>query len=62
LVYEAAGTVDRALFEQGAHVVREASRVWHIRGEVVTADPAAREEWLGAMKEAVGRTLSDLTA
>ena len=60
LVYEAAGTVDRALLEQGAHFAREASRVWHIRGEVVTSDPAAREEWLEAMKEAVERTLSDL--
>jgi uncharacterized protein YbjT (DUF2867 family) len=58
LVYEAAGTVDRALLEQGAHIVREASRVWRIRGEVVISDPAAHEEWLGAMKEAVGRTLS----
>jgi uncharacterized protein YbjT (DUF2867 family) len=61
LVYEAAGTVDPALLKQGAHILREASRVWHIRGEVVSADPAAREEWLGTMKEAVGRTLFDLT-
>jgi threonine dehydrogenase-like Zn-dependent dehydrogenase len=61
LVYEAAGTVDRALLEQGAHFVRQASRVWHIRGEVVTSDPAAREEWLEAMKEAIERTLSALT-
>jgi hypothetical protein len=61
LVYEAAGTVDPALLDQGAHIVREASRIWHIRGEVVTADPAAHEEWLGAMKEAVNRTLSDLS-
>jgi hypothetical protein len=58
LVYEAAGTVDRALLEQGANIVREAARIWHIRGEVVTADPAAHQEWLGATKEAVGRTLS----
>jgi hypothetical protein len=61
LVYEAAGTVHPALLEQGAHIVREASRIWHIRGEVVTSDPAAHEEWLGAMKEAVARTLSALT-
>ena len=61
LVYEAAGSVDPALLSAGAHVVREASRIWHIRGEVVTADPAAHDEWLGAMKGAVGRTLSDLT-
>jgi hypothetical protein len=58
LVYEAAGTVDRTLLERGAHIVREASRVWRIRGEVVSADPADHEAWLGAMKEAVERTLS----
>ena len=61
VVYEAAGTVDPALLKQGAHIVREASRVWHIRGEVVTAYPADHEAWLGAMKEAVDRTLSELT-
>ena len=58
LVYEAAGTVEPALLDQGAHIVREASQKWHIRGEVVTADAAAHDEWLEAMKEAVGRTLS----
>ena len=62
LVYEAGGTVEPARLEQGAHIVRNASRTWHMRGEVVTSDPAAHEEWLEAMKEAVGRTLSDLTA
>jgi hypothetical protein len=61
LVYEAAGTVEPALLERGAQIVRDASRIWHIRGEVVTADPAVREEWLRAMKEAVGRTLLTLT-
>jgi hypothetical protein len=61
LVYEAAGTVDPALLGAGAQIVRDASRIWRIRGEVVSADPAAHEEWLGAMKEAVERTLSALT-
>jgi hypothetical protein len=61
LVYEAGGTVEPSLFEQGAQIVRDASRIWRIRGEVVTADPAAYQEWLGAMKEAVERTLSALT-
>ena len=62
LVYEAAGSVDPSLLEQGAQIVRVASETWHIRGEVVSADPAVFEEWLGAMKEAVGRTLSTFTA
>ena len=62
LVYEAAGTVDASLLQRGAQIVRDASETWHIRGEVVSADPAAHEGWLGAMKEAVGRTLSTFTA
>jgi len=62
LVYEAAGTVDASLLERGAQIVRDASETWHMRGEVVSADPAVFEEWLGAMKEAVRRTLSTFTA
>jgi hypothetical protein len=62
LVYEAAGTVDASLLERGAQIVRDASETWHIRREVVSADPAVFEEWLGAMKEAVRRTLSTFTA
>jgi threonine dehydrogenase-like Zn-dependent dehydrogenase len=58
LVYEAGGAVPSTRLEQGAHIVREASRTWHIRGEVVSADPADHEAWLGAMKEAVARALS----
>lgn len=57
LVYEAAGTVDPALLEAGAQIVRDASRAWHIPVEVVSADPAEHEAWLGAMKEAVERLL-----
>ena len=58
LVYEAAGTVEPALLERGAQIVRSASETWHIRGEVVYADPADHDEWLAAMKVAVARTLS----
>jgi uncharacterized protein YbjT (DUF2867 family) len=58
LVYEAAGTVDRTLLNHGAQIVRTAKQTWHICGEVVTTDPAAHEEWLRAMREAVDRTLS----
>ena len=57
LVYEAAGPADRSVLAAGAQIVRDASRTWHIPVQVVTADPAAHEEWLGAMKEAVEATL-----
>jgi hypothetical protein len=56
-VYEAAGSVDATLLERGAQIVRDASETWRIRVEIVSADPASHEEWLGAMKEAVERTL-----
>jgi hypothetical protein len=59
LVYEAAGSLDTSLLEQGAQIVREASRTWHIRGEIVGADPADHESWLEATKDAVARVLGD---
>ena len=57
VVYEAAGRADPSILAAGAQIVRDASRTWHIPVQVVTADPAAHEEWLGAMKEAVEATL-----
>jgi len=60
-VYEAAGSVDAAVLERGAQIVREASEIWRIPVEVVSADPAAHEAWLEAMKGAVERTMSTLT-
>jgi hypothetical protein len=57
LVYEAAGSADAALLERGASIVREASQTWHIPVEIVETDPAAAEDWLEAMKEAVDRLL-----
>jgi hypothetical protein len=60
-VYEAAGTVDPAVLDRGAQIVREASETWRIRVEVVSADPAAHHEWLEAMKEAVGRMMSSFS-
>jgi hypothetical protein len=62
LVYEAAGSVDESLLQRGAQIVRTAAQTWHIRVEVVSADPADRDAWREAMKEAVRRTLSALTA
>jgi hypothetical protein len=58
LVYEAAGSVDASLLEQGAQIVREASRIWHMPGQVVTADPEDHESWLEATQDAVKRVLS----
>jgi uncharacterized protein YbjT (DUF2867 family) len=58
VVYEAAGTADATLLEQGAGVVRESSHTWHIPAEIVDTDPAAHEAWLDAMKAAVDRLLS----
>ena len=39
-VYEAAGTAEPALLSDGADIVREASRTWHIPVEIVDTDPA----------------------
>jgi nucleoside-diphosphate-sugar epimerase len=58
LVYEASGSVDAALLAGGASIVREAAHAWHIPVEIVDTAPAAAEEWLEAMKEAVGRLLA----
>jgi hypothetical protein len=58
LVYEAAGTVDTALLERGASIVREASQTWHIRVGIVDTAPSSHEDWLAAMTAAVKRVLS----
>jgi uncharacterized protein YbjT (DUF2867 family) len=57
LVYEAAGSADAALLTEGAAIVREASRTWHLPVEIVDTDPAAHEAWLEAMTGAVERLL-----
>jgi hypothetical protein len=57
LVYEAAGSVDPALLERGADIVRTASDTWHIPVEVVTVDPASHGDWVEAMRTAVGKVL-----
>jgi hypothetical protein len=61
-VYEAAGTVEATLLQQGAQIAREAGERWRMRVEVVSAHPSAPEAWLEAMKEAVERTMSSLPA
>jgi hypothetical protein len=57
-VYEGAGVVDAEVLERGAQIVREASETWRIRVEVVSADLAEHDVWLGAMTEAVEATMS----
>jgi hypothetical protein len=57
LVYESAGRADAALLEQGASIVRDASRTWHIPVEIVGTDPAEHDEWVEAMTAAVERLL-----
>lgn len=53
VVYEAAGSVERALLTRGAAAVDEASATWSIPAEVVVADPGDRGGWLAAMASAV---------
>jgi nucleoside-diphosphate-sugar epimerase len=58
VVYEAAGSVDPRLLEAGAAAVRQASATWSLPAEVVGADPAVHDAWLGAMTAAVERLLA----
>jgi uncharacterized protein YbjT (DUF2867 family) len=58
LVYEGAGSVDPALLERGAAIVREGSQTWRIPVEVVEADPARSQEWVAAMRSAVAGLLA----
>jgi hypothetical protein len=45
VVYEATGSVDPALLEAGAEIVRTASRTWHIPVEIVTSEANQPAEW-----------------
>jgi uncharacterized protein YbjT (DUF2867 family) len=58
VLYEAAGSVDPALLEAGAEIVRAAGRTWRIPVEVVTADPGDLSAWLDKTAEAVPAVLS----
>jgi nucleoside-diphosphate-sugar epimerase len=57
VVYEAAGSVDPDVLSAGEAAVHEAADRWRIPAEVVDADPADRETWVGAMTAAIGRLL-----
>lgn len=58
VVYEAAGSVDAQLLEQGAALVRRAGETFHMPAEVVTHDPGDSDGWTRAMATAVDRVLS----
>jgi uncharacterized protein YbjT (DUF2867 family) len=49
VIYEATGSVDPALLEAGAEIVRVASRTWHIPVEIVTSEPNQPAEWSQVM-------------
>ena len=57
VVYEAVGSVDRALLEAGAALVRERCGDARIPFGLLRADPADPGAWTGAAVDAVTRTL-----
>lgn len=58
VVYEAAGSVDAALLEAGAEIVRAAGATWRIPHEIVTAEPDDADRWSSEMEAAVLGVLS----
>jgi uncharacterized protein YbjT (DUF2867 family) len=56
-VYEAAGTVDRALLERGAEIVARVAAAHDMPAACVTCDPSRRDAWLAAMAGAVAGVL-----
>jgi hypothetical protein len=59
LVYEAAGTVPFEWLQEGEMIARGARATWNIPLEVLRTDPADREPWRAAAREAVGRILGE---
>jgi hypothetical protein len=57
VVYETRGTVDPAVLATGAEEVRRAHRVNEIPYALLDADPADRDAWLTAAREAIGLLL-----
>jgi uncharacterized protein YbjT (DUF2867 family) len=58
VVYEAAGSVDGALLETGAGIVRTAGVTWRIPCEIVSIDPGDPGKWAEEMADAALRLLS----
>jgi hypothetical protein len=57
VVYEAAGSVPAAASTRGAEIVRRAAATYGMPVEIVDADPAQHDAWLGAMRSAVAQLL-----
>jgi uncharacterized protein YbjT (DUF2867 family) len=51
VAYEAGGSVDAAVLEAGAEIVRTASRTWRIPVEIVGPEPGDPGEWSQRMVE-----------
>ncbi len=58
VVYEAAGSLDPALFARGRAVAQEASSTWALPVRILTADPREHSVWLQEARTAVGDVLS----
>jgi hypothetical protein len=58
-LYEAAGSVDGAMLQEGAAIVREAADRFRLPVELVGADPADHDAWLGGAAAAVRRLLGE---
>lgn len=57
-VYEAAGTVQPGILEEGAAIARVAAVTYRMPIEVVEVDPAERHAWVAASREAVEAVLA----
>ena len=58
VVYEAAGSVDPALLDAGAEIVRTAGVTWRIPCEIVRSDPEDPVRWVAEMADAALRLTS----
>jgi len=58
VVYEAAGTVDAAILEGGAELVRRAAETWRIPVGIVEAEPSDTATWSEEMAVACAEILS----
>lgn len=58
VIYEAVGSVDPALLEGGAEIVRSAGVTWRIPHEIVATEPSDPERWATETAAAAVRLLS----
>lgn len=58
VVYEAAGTVDAGVLEEGAALVRRAAATYRMPVELVTAAPDEHDRWLEQAVTAFERALA----